>query len=180
MVLEAQLNLILNCMVTTVYLYAIASFFTTALVSVVFAAEHVPPTNGFALVFNLWFGGLMLAVLSIMRSLIGGLLFPGILSEPSTSVNLLYGGDGAFSIKIANTKGGSDVNTLAGTLLNVALSHKQDTASPAVPDESNTPSTNVQTVPKSPSSSEHSQADTATKAKQSVPDIVGDAPNTVY
>ena len=177
--LEPQFDLILKCMVTTVYLYSVITLIDTALVEIVAAAVRVPPTNWFSLAFNMWFGVMMLSVLGMMRPLIGGLLFPAFLDQPSASTDILVGKDGISGIRVVNNNGESDATTLVGYLLSRVLPRKQDCASSDVPAESNTSSANVQSPPKSPGSSEHSCAETVAGSKQTGTGIVGDELNTV-
>ena len=76
MFLESQLKLLFSCGVTMLHLHAVHTLIQLVLVAVVFAAEHVPPTDFFSLLFNVWFGCLAMGIVNMARPLMCALFFP--------------------------------------------------------------------------------------------------------
>ncbi len=72
---ETHVTMVINCFATSVYVYAVFELITWCLAIIAVTAKHVPPTDCFAMFFNLWFGFLTICIVTVTMPLLRSLFF---------------------------------------------------------------------------------------------------------
>ena len=175
---EAHATMIITCITTSVYVYAIVELVNICLAMCIIASKAIPPTDCLSLLFNVWFGFMTFLLVHSIRSIIFALFFPDTTktpeAKPKSTMFLLD--DAKTGIRLDTTL---DISSIAAYLfMNALTAHgppnpaTAETPNPATAEPLTTePQPATETPPKSPGTpdSERSQAETAGRDTETRP-----------
>ena len=178
---ETHVTMAINCITTSVYVYAVFELISVCLAMMTIAAKTIPPTDCLSMLFNLWFGIVTLGIIMSMKSLLYALFFSDAakqkLTSPDCSLIICNKDDSALKYNIYDYN--DKTITLAATLFKLSLMANTEPSGSATgpkPSEPTQPThpapaatAQSTTPPKSPGTpdslnEERSQADTETYA----------------
>ena len=163
---ETHVTMAINCIATSIYVYAVFELITVCLTMIIFASKNVPPTDFFSMLFNVWFSLVTVVMVTILRSLLFALFFPDSVKEkPICAFSSVGNGKNILNYSMYENK--DEAIRLGGYLFNTNIAAQLPSV--AKPVDSN-PAKTAQTPPKSPgtpdsSAEERSQAETETYAE---------------
>lgn len=73
MAYETHVTMAINCITTSLYIYAVIELVKVCLGMITIAAKHIPPTDCLSMVFNLWFGIMTFSVVMAVRPILSSL-----------------------------------------------------------------------------------------------------------
>ena len=170
---ETHVTMAINCITTSIYVYAVFELITVCLSMIIIAAKTVPPTDFLSMLFNLWFGIMTFAIVAAMRSLISSLFFYDAskqkLNEPACTFIVQDKAGNASKLTVYDTNYNALTLPEAIAKLNIAkqMSDADPSSTGSKPSEpaqtaqaANSQSTQPPKSPGTPDSEERSQADT--------------------
>jgi hypothetical protein len=154
---EAHVTMAINCITTSVYVYAVFELIAVCLAIIIAAAKTVPPIDLCSMLFNLWFSIVTMAMVVFMRPVLVALFFPHGFAKPTCEISVARKDKGIMTLSTFGTA--REVSTIAGYFVhaNIDASTKTAGSEPVkVPEALKSPGT--------PNSlaEERSQADTET------------------
>jgi hypothetical protein len=172
---EAHATTIINCFTVTVHAYTMLMLIDSCLAMVLFAAKSVPPTDCLSILFNIYFGVMMVAMVNATQTIFRGLFFWDKLKDDEPALTTLMVAPNGNAVK-CTTHGIMGKEEILALILRMGiatqhLSRAMHTAESPKPAEATTASTSTpepanatgtQTPPPCPGTpdSERSQADT--------------------
>jgi hypothetical protein len=72
---EAHATTLINCFTATVHAYSVIILIDSCLAMVLVAAKNVPPTDCLSILFNIYFGVMMVAMVNATQAIFRGLFF---------------------------------------------------------------------------------------------------------
>ena len=160
---ETHVTMAINCITTLVYVYAVFELITGCLLIIASTAKHVPPTDCFAMFFNLWFGFLTICIITVTMPLLRSLFFADVyklkIAQSDCSI-IGYTKDGnAFKCSINESCG--KIIDVASNLINKIVDRAQLSPSkrvtPDTPTAAQTTQASSAQPPKSPDAPDSEQ-----------------------
>jgi hypothetical protein len=159
---ENHVTMAINCITTSVYIYAILELVSTCLVMITLTAKNVPPTDCLSTLFNVWFGVVTFGLVMAVRSLICALCFPDVTKEKMTQpISTLIAGKDGMSFRFTQNEDNAKASPLVFSIAKIIL-REQPKSTNAPSDQSTAATAQAAQPPKSPGTpdSERSQAET--------------------
>jgi len=159
---ETHVTMAINCITTSVYIYAVLELVSICLIMISLTAKNVPPTDCLSTLFNVWFGVVTIGLVVAVRSLICALCFPDVTKENMTQpISTLIAGKDGMTFRFTQHEDNSNANPLVACIAKIIL-REQPKSTNAPSDQSTAATAQAAQPPKSPGTpdSERSQAET--------------------
>ena len=155
MAYEQHVTMAINCITTSVYVYAVIELVSVCLGMIVIAAKHIPPTDCLSMVFNLWVGIVALGIVVGVRPILSLLFSAETQKTPEPICSFAVANENQSGFKFTMYEKSNEAVTLGSYLFTANTN-------------ANTPDAKTTTTPPKASGTpdeERSQADTETDNK---------------
>jgi hypothetical protein len=159
---ETHVTMAINCITTSVYIYAVLELVSTCLIMISLTAKNVPPTDCLSTLFNVWFGVVTFGLVVAVRSLICALCFPDVTKEKITQpISAIFAHKDGMGFRFTQHEDNDKTDRLVCCISKIIFD-EQSKSTNAPSDQSTAATTQAAQPPKSPGTpdSERSQAET--------------------
>ena len=170
---EAHATTLINCFTATVHAYSVIILIDSCLTMVLAAAKNVPPTDCLSILFNIYFGVMMVAMVNATQAIFRGLFFWDKLKDDEPALTTLMVAPNGNAVK-CTTHGTVSKEEILALIVRMYIAtqhcaqamHSAESPKPAEATTASTstpePTNSAQTPPPCPGTpdSERSQADT--------------------
>ena len=137
MAYEQHVTMAINCITTSVYVYAVIELVTVCLGMIVIAAKHIPPTDCLSMVFNLWVGIVALGIVVGVRPILSLLFSAETQKTPEPICSFAVANENQSGFQFTMYEKSNEAVTLGSYLFSTNNAAKTTTPpkSPGTPDE---------------------------------------------
>lgn len=178
---ETHVTMAINCITTSVYIYAVVTLIEVCLFMMPVAAKTVPPTDYLSLLFNLWFGIVTFGIIMAMRTLLFSLFFSDAyklkIVQPDCSFVTYNKHGSALNYTVHQTN--DNTVSLGAALLKINLAECPAAGSkPSEPTQTAKP-TQAAKTPQAPSKSPGTPDSLTEERSQADTEVYGDAKSEI-